>query len=61
VKLLDFEDLKKPKRDKPLSIRLPKDCVDQLQQMAKKLGISQSKIVERLIRVAFEEMRKGKK
>ena len=40
---------KKPKRDTPLTVRLPKTTVEKLQKYADKNSLSQADIIEHLI------------
>lgn len=59
MKKLEFT--KKLKRDTPLTVRLPKDTVDKLREIAEKNEVSQADVIEQLIATAYRELGLKKK
>lgn len=58
MSMLDFQ--KKTKRDAPLTVRLTKESVNKLKQIAEKHGVSQADVIEKLIESGYAEMMGGK-
>jgi len=50
---------KTEKRDKPVTVRLPKEAVKRLLAIAKATNMSQSQVIELLIGQEFESRRKA--
>lgn len=59
VRVLAMDKLgfnKRPKRDTPLTVRLPKATVDRLREIAYKHEVSQADVIEKLIETAYRDL-----
>ena len=56
IALMPILKFDKRKRDTPLTVRLMKETVAKLKQIAAKHGVSQADVIERLIDNGHEEM-----
>jgi predicted transcriptional regulator len=52
---------KKPKRDSPLTVRLPSAVLEKLKEIASRYDVSQTEVIEKLIEDAHEKMTAKKK
>lgn len=57
----DLKFDKKPKRDSPLTVRLPSSVIDKLKEIASKHEVSQADVIEKLIEDAHEKMSSKRK
>ena len=51
---------KKPKRDTPVTVRLTAETVKKLKEIAAKHAVTQTDVLEKLIEIAHEDLRKRK-
>jgi predicted transcriptional regulator len=52
----DLKFDKKPKRDSPLTVRLPSAVLEKLKEIAAKYDVNQTDVIEKLIEEAYEKM-----
>lgn len=57
----DLKFDKKPKRDSPLTVRLPASVVEKLREIASNHEVSQADVIEKLIEDAYEKITSKKK